>query len=128
MTPEQKLRHLILLKDISYGSAQPLPEIIDSSNIDQIFFNRNEDDDLGDAMSEVRESGIETNLATPYSRYYEAMAHATQYLDGSWIGWTYWYGGGKHGQPDSMPWIEDAYNLDCTEEEKLVVVRTFTRL
>lgn len=37
------------------------------------------------------------------------------------------YGGGKHGEPEAIDWIEHAYNLDCIEEEKLVVVRTFSK-
>ncbi len=44
-------------------------------------------------------------------------------LDGSWVGWTYWYGGGKHGEPGSIPWIEDAY--DVTFVEQLVKVKQF---
>jgi len=46
---------------------------------------------------------------------------------GDWVGWTYWYGGGKHGEPDAIDWLSDAYNLIVTEEEKLVVVRTYTK-
>jgi hypothetical protein len=37
-----------------------------------------------------------------------------------------WFGGGKHGEPGAVEWMEDAYHLTCHEEEKLVVVRTFT--
>ena len=47
--------------------------------------------------------------------------------DGSWVGWTYWYGGGKHAEPEVMDWMGEAYPLDCVEEEKMVTVRTFTK-
>ena len=47
--------------------------------------------------------------------------------DGSWVGWTYWYGGGKYGEPEAIDWMDDAYDLACTEEEKVVTVRTFTK-
>jgi hypothetical protein len=50
-----------------------------------------------------------------------------QMPDGTWVGWTYWYGGGKHGEPSAMPWIEDAYNLDCKEERVMMTKRTFTK-
>lgn len=36
-----------------------------------------------------------------------------------------WYGGGKHGEPGAMPWMEEAYDVSCAEEEKVVTVRTF---
>jgi hypothetical protein len=39
-------------------------------------------------------------------------------LDGSWVGWTYWYGGGKHGEPGSIKWVEDAYDVVMTEVQK----------
>jgi hypothetical protein len=45
----------------------------------------------------------------------------------SWIGWTYFYGGGKYGEPESIDWMSEAYFLDVAEEEKMVVVRTFKK-
>lgn len=69
---------------------------------------------------------METGLPAPSSRHYESEAVAYQYVDGSWVGWSYWYGGGKHGEPEAIDWMEDAYDVNCTEEEKVVVVRTFT--
>lgn len=24
--------------------------------------------------------------------------------DGTWVGWTYWYGGGKYAEPSAIPW------------------------
>jgi hypothetical protein len=47
--------------------------------------------------------------------------------DGSWVGWTYWSGGGKHGEPESISWMSEAYELDVKEEEKLVIVQTFSK-
>lgn len=35
--------------------------------------------------------------------------------------------GGKHGEPEAIDWIEHAYDVECKEEEKLVVVHTFTK-
>ncbi len=47
-------------------------------------------------------------------------------LDGSWVGWTFWYGGGKHGEPGNVPWMEDAYDLTFTLEA--VVVKRFSKV
>lgn len=68
----------------------------------------------------------ETNIDAPYSRHYESRSVARKLSDGNWVGWTYWYGGGKYGDPESIDWIEDAYDLNCVEETKTVVVKTFT--
>jgi hypothetical protein len=46
-------------------------------------------------------------------------------LDGSYVGWTYWYGGGKHGEPESVPWMEHAYEVEMREETR--VVKVFTK-
>lgn len=48
--------------------------------------------------------------------------------DGSWVGWVYWYGGGKHGDPEDIEWMKDAYDLELTETEKLVVVQEFKKI
>jgi hypothetical protein len=82
--------------------------------------------DIADILYEMREGEFETNIPTSCSRHYESKSVATKMLDGSWVGWTYWYGGGKHGCPEEIEWIEDAYDLICSEEEKMVAVRTFT--
>lgn len=84
-----------------------------------------EEDGLEDARPEVRGSGIETGLPCESSRHYEAKAVAAQMLDGSWVGWTYWYGGGKHGEPDAVEWIEYAYDVEVREVTK--VVQEFSR-
>lgn len=84
-------------------------------------------DDIQDIKYEFREGEVETKLPCDYSRHYESKSVAAKIPDGSWVGWTYWYGGGKHGEPEAIDWMEDAYDLDVVEEEKLVIVRTFTK-
>lgn len=84
---------------------------------------------LGDVLQDwqdaVRLSGTRTNIpARDSSRHYECEEVGAE-LSGVWVGWTYWHGGGKHGEPRAIPWIEHAYLLDVTEEEKVVTVRTF---
>jgi len=125
MTPQQKLKHMILNRFIGLT----LPEIT-AENIDDIYGKVEEDDEdsMQDLRSEVRGGEMETNIPEPHSRHYEAQSVAAKAPDGSWIGWTYWYGGGKHGEPEAVEWMEDAYGLTCTEEEVMVVQRTFTKV
>lgn len=84
-------------------------------------------EECSDIKGDFRSGDVETGLPCEYSRHYESKAVAAQMVDGSWVGWTYWYGGGKHGEPEAIDWIDDAYDLDVTEEEKLVVVRTWKK-
>lgn len=79
-----------------------------------------------DWENEVRSGGIETELPAPFSRHYECDIHA-QKIDDQWVGYPFFYAGGKYGQPQEMEWISDAFFVDCKEEEKLVVVRTFSK-
>ena len=125
MTPEQKLKWAILVLGTK-GMETPIPEY-PCPNVDELYERFMEEDGYYDVVEEVRGSGVETKLPSDYSRHYEGTAMAMRMPDGSWVGWTYWYGGGKHGQPESVPWMEEAYDVDCHEEEKLIVVQTFTR-
>jgi hypothetical protein len=124
MTPEQKIKWAILLRAAELNG-EPAPEVT-SENIDDVCEELAEEDIYWDAKSEVRGGQVETGLPSPRSRHYESKAVAAQLPDGSWVGWTYWYGGGKYGEPEAIDWMAEAYDLDCQEEEKLVVVRTFT--
>lgn len=125
-TPEQKIKLMILQKKASWEPLKSQAEIT-PENIDEIFDQENEDWDLQDAINEVRCSGMETKIPAPSSRHYESQSVAVQTPDGSWVGWTYWYGGGKHGEPEAIDWMDEAYDLDCVEEEKMVTVRTFSK-
>lgn len=131
MTPTQKIKHAIVLADfnsrVGYGEApEPLPEIT-ADNIDEVFDERGAEWQLQDSTDEFRQGEVETGLPCEWSRNYESKAVAAKMPDGSWVGWTYWYGGGKHGEPEAIDWMEDAYALDVVEEEKVVTVRTFSR-
>jgi hypothetical protein len=125
MTPEQKIKQLILNLQARW-SGETAPDV-NAENIDEVFDAANEDWALQDSINEIRCSGIETGLKCDWSRHYESEAVAMQAVDGSWVGWTYWFGGGKHGEPEAMPWMEHAYDVDCAEEVKVVTVRTFTK-
>lgn len=125
MNAQQKIKHLILLTAKRWGRTFLDGVEITSENIDEIYERESMDCALQDQKSEIREGDCETGLKCEWSRNYESKAVAAKYIDGSWVGWTYWYGGGKHGDPEAISWIEDAYDVDCVEKEKMVVVRSF---
>lgn len=123
MTAENKIKREILRRDTenSYGSLDT------DESVAAAFEKENDDGALGDLIGEYREGEVETKLECASHRNYESKAVAAKTEDGSWVGWTYWYGGGKHSNPEEIPWMEDAYDLLCTEEEKTVTVRTFAK-
>lgn len=86
------------------------------------------EDKMSDALCEIRHTGEEINLsAKNYSRHYEVDCVAAKF-DDVWIAWDYYYGGGKHADPDAIDWIPDAEILNLDKEEEVVtVVRTFSR-
>lgn len=127
MNATNKLKLLILSKfDSKYGLQTTESEI-------EAAYEATDNDEYGDkdmcfqdCRSEVRGSGEESGLdATAYSRHFECDAHAIEALDGSWVGFNYWHGGGKHGEPEAMEWIETAY--DVTSKEVLKPVRIFEK-
>ena len=79
MTPEQKLKHAILLKQYAWDKTEPT-ESITAENIDRLYDAAEDDGGNGwglqDARSEVRCGGMLTQLPTPSSRHYEADAVA----------------------------------------------------
>ena len=130
MTAPQKLIQFILKRTIENEARYDRVLEIDFSDPSQVehdFWIGEYNDKKQDIQEEISECGVETGLDCEFSRYYDSEAVAAQMSDGTWVGWTYWTGGGKHGEPSSVPWIEDAYYVDCAEEEKMVVVRTFTK-
>lgn len=124
MTPEQKLKWAILQVIASWEKTEPVA--INADNIDALYDAANPDY-RQDARSEIRSSGTNTGLPCQDSRHYEADAVAAMMPDGSWVGWTYWHGGGKYGEPEALDWMNYAYAVDCVEEQKMVTVRTFTK-
>jgi hypothetical protein len=142
MTPCQKIKREILQEFCKSlrESAHPLQQeekdflakvgnvpITDENVEDQWNAMDYLDDALHEYVQEFRSSGIKTGLPCESSRHYCSKSVARKLSDGSWVGWTYFYGGGKHGEPESIDWMGEAYDLDITETEKLVVVREFKR-
>lgn len=94
---------------------------------DELMEEEAYEDDLRERLYDFLNGGFEeTDLPTPYSRYYESTFVTTELSDGTIVGWIYWYGGGKHGEPYSPDWLDDAQILEVEEVEKLVKIRTYT--
>lgn len=140
MTPCQKIKREIIVRvaaayEANKGKLQTQEHLflaaarrgVTEDNVDAVYDLLREFDGQQDYESEFRGGTVKTDLPTEYSRHYECEEVAAQMSDGSWIGWTFWFGGGKHGEPEAVEWMEDAYELDVTEEQKLVWVRTFKR-
>ena len=133
MTAYQKVKWIVILRAHSWANIEP-PEIT-AENVDELYEKFDECNcevgyQMQDSRSEIRGSGRESDLDTPYSqvmRHYEYYEVAMQAPDGSWVGWTYWYGGGKHSEPDAIPWMEYAYDVECQEREVTIIEKTFTK-
>lgn len=93
-------------------------EYVDKEDYENIWYDiKSEFDEAYEVEYEMRE-GLETNLASKTSsRHYEIDVHAMQ-VDGIWVAWDFYYGGGKHGEPEAFDWISNARIVEC--EEKVV--------
>jgi hypothetical protein len=120
MTPQEKINWLITATACRIYASLPAMPVY--PNFPEFELGS---DERQDGREEVRSSGVDTDLPSQSSRHYECKEVATELPDGTWVGWTYWYGGGKYGEPSQMDWIKDAYDLVCTPETK--VVNTFVK-
>lgn len=131
MTPEQKIKKEIVLKAIENKDIQfdniYLQTDINEYNVDPLYQSLVDEDMHWDYQNEMRNGQYETGIDCEYSRHYDSKSVAMKMSDGSWIGWTYWYGGGKFGEPEAIDWMTTAYELNTTEEERTLIVRTFEK-
>ncbi len=129
MSPQQKIQAIILTTIRSYDEGETPGVELTAENIEDEWdaADERDPDSIQETKYEMREGQVRTGIPCDYSRHYESESVAAQAPDGTWVGWTYWFGGGKHGEPEAIDWMEDAYDLDCVEEEKLVIVRTFAK-
>lgn len=125
MTPQQKIYWLVFNKLSQYLGLPPPP--YPYPNIEEAIEKYLGTDVLQVAISVVRHQGVQTDLTSPSSRNYETSELAAKLPDGSWVGWTYYYGGGKHGCPEDVPWMEYSYDVQCDAYEKVKTVLYFKR-
>lgn len=128
MTPEQKLKWAILLKAAYlYDTEKP---VVTDDNVDALYAELVEQRLHFEPRDEVRQSGINSGLDRTVdfrvSRYFEHREVAAKMPDGSWVGWTFLHGGGKHSEPAAVEWMADAYALDHRQETKTVIIHKFT--
>lgn len=120
MTPLQKLKWAILKKE---GLLTITPTTADIEHAWDAF---SETDEALGARDEFRGGEEYTNLATPFSRYFECKSVASEMPDGTFVGWNYWYGGGKHSEPEAIEWMRYAYDVSFHEET--IVVKRFKKV
>ena len=119
----QLIKLAIIMQAIKWKQLDDLHISVDE--IDESFAKFKEDGSLDDCDNEVRCSGVETGIdCNQSSRHYETESVAIEVL-GSWVGFTYWSGGGKYGEPELVPWIEDAYFVSA--KPKIVTAYDFEK-
>lgn len=129
-SPQDAIYYLMLVE----AGIDPMADTLcdDITSIDELWDYYSDDPayecTLGDIECEFREGMVRTDIPAPHDRHYESESVAYGPLpDGRWVGWTYWYGGGKWADPDSIDWIPHAYFLTVKEEERIIIHRTFTK-
>ena len=125
MNAEQRIMRDILIMSMEDDDRARWEGKITADNVDDVWDEFS--DCVWDCIYDFRCGDVETDIECDWSRHYESKSVASKLSDGTWVGWTYWYGGGKHGDPEGIPWLDEAYELDVTEEEKLVTIRTFKK-
>ena len=126
-TPQQLIRYIHLERS-GYLNKRMIQDVTPEI-VDEVYEDVQDSNEYDyDVMYNLREGDIQTEIAAPSSRNYESYSVAAEAPNGMWVGWTYWYGGGKHGEPEAVEWVEDAYLLNHKEEEKLVVVHSFEKV
>ena len=81
--------------------------------------------ELRDAKEEVNAGTFSTNIRPILNRHYESESVAMLLFD-KWVGWTYFTGGGHHGQPEAMDW--EPYFLTITGARQVVsTILTFAK-
>jgi hypothetical protein len=120
------LLHVIELETEYRKSFADDLEDVDVLDEDELYDYIKEHEVMG-FLEDIRCSGTETNLEPKqYSRNYE-VDFVSEIISGRCIGWSYYYGGGKHGYPEDCDWLQTAEYLDYTEYEVTVIKRTFSR-
>lgn len=88
------------------------------------------EDYVRDVVSGFRYSGENIDDKVYEDRYYCYRDVATKItgLDDLYLGWTYYFGGGKHAQPQEVEWMEDCYLLTCREVEETRIVKVYEKV
>lgn len=135
LTPQDYIHKGIIEEVLSWGDVTLNCELT-LKNASEIYNDPEEyftgvdypSDHIYESYQDYRSSGEECNILPKiYSRHYE-VDYVVKEIDGKWVGWNYWYGGGKHAEPEAIDWIGDAEFVKVQSEEVVTVVqRTFMR-
>lgn len=126
MKPAQKIKKTILLQaaeNEDWIDLSPF-DMETEDGVNQAFDKHYSD--LQDYRNEFRYGQEQTDLESDYNRNYETKEVAAKMFDGSWIAWTYYFGGGRHGEPEEMDWISYSYEVEMIE--KTVVQKFFNKV
>jgi hypothetical protein len=139
LTASQLAKLLVMRKGLEFGYTYAFIDDGQDSNIDNAFlsaapgelidtmFEENEHDD---AINEVRYEaeevrGIASWCHYSWERNYEVDVKAFILPDGRALAFCEMSGGGKHGEPDAYPWVEEAKFIRVSGVEERVI-RTYT--
>ena len=113
-TPEQLIKLSIIRIAIEWDQLKT--DWVESPDtIDDAYDQFKDDCSLDDCDNETRSSGTPTGLTcSEFSRHYDSEVVAIE-IDGVWVAFIYWSGGGKYGEPDAIDWMEDAFFVEAEE-------------
>lgn len=127
LTPEQLIKKAIVQQIMKFDRGDYGQQPIETAEQIEAAYDLAVERGLHwDWENEFREGEFETEIPCASSRHYESKSVATK-IGNEYVGWTYWYGGGKFGEPEAIDWMEDSYFLDCKEEQVTITQRTFTK-
>lgn len=126
MNAQQLLKKAILLKAVDFENIEPFSENLTGDQVDDLYDGYDRWDELADPWNEIRHSGVDCNLkASTWSRHYEVDSKAIK-IDGVWVQFDYYYGGGKHGEPEEFDYIENAKIVNCKETQVTITKYDFS--
>ena len=104
---------LVTLEDLASMSGEDLDQLYDESSHD-------------DAVNEVRYSAVDAAGVPSWCHYswernYEVDVKAFILPDGRALAFCEMSGGGKHGEPDAYPWVEEAKFIKVSGVEERVI-------
>ena len=84
-------------------------------------------DSLIEVEEEIRVGNVRTGLVPEFRSYVESEAVAIPVtgIPSLYIGWTYFFGGGKYSEPNAIEWMENCYLVKA--KDRVQTVRFFER-
>jgi hypothetical protein len=129
MTAEQRIKRHILLQALAENDDLKFDGEITAENIDDVYAYVLCDIGLCFKYEEKfrgsgEPSGINTQSSFSYEKH-DSIEMVRQLSDGTWVGWTYWHGRSGIGDPATVDWMLEAYDVEMHEETR--VVKVFAR-